>query len=88
MSYDIYCDVTKCKSVIEDKKNTYLGVSRGWNTITITAHGISSQQFHLCPECLKKFGMGLANTSPNYGQQLLDIIYNIVQEEIANSSQG
>ena len=84
MAYTVHCDVNKCKNKT-DASQLYYGTPKGWNRISISCQGKANQQFHLCQDCSEKFGIEVAIVHPDYGQQLLDILYEIVQEEVANS---
>lgn len=84
MSISIHCSITKCENSIDNVLSEY-SPGDGWNRITMNISPRHSKIFHICPDCSKKFGIEAKKTSPDQGQALLDILYDIVQEEISNS---
>lgn len=84
MSIDINCDVSKCESKSLSVRGEYQA-GEGWNRVQMYTINRGTKVFHICPECSQKFGIEVINASSDPGQQLLDLIYEIVQEEISNS---
>lgn len=84
MSISVHCDVSSCKNHLDSVQSDY-NPGKGWNRISMTVPRPNTRAYHVCPDCSKKLGLEPLMASKDPGQELLDIIYDMVQEEISNS---
>lgn len=70
------CD--KCKKVRDIPKG--LCQAKDWQTLSLTTQGYRTHQLDLCPECTKALGIETKEKVQSLGDQLLDIIYEMVEE--------